>query len=141
MKQTNLKMRTLLFYSTTILSVTLLITSCKKTDSFSEVAPHTSISITSPFENQTIKKGDTLSIIGKISALANIHGYKLLIIKNGLDTVFAKDEHIHGMDVTISQTWINDLSANADLQLFIIATLDHDGNTANKKVIFNSIIE
>jgi hypothetical protein len=141
MKQTNLKMRTLLFYSTTILSVTLLITSCKKTDSLSEITPHASISITSPFENQKVKKGDTLSIIGKISAPANIHGYKLFIIKNGLDTVFGKDEHIHGMDVNILQTWVNDLSANADLQLVIIATLDHEGNTANKKVIFKNITE
>jgi hypothetical protein len=115
--------------------------SCKKVENQEQLTVQTNIAITSPHENQAYNKGDTVLINGKINAPAHIHGYKVLILKNSVDTVFSKEEHIHGMEVNILQTWVNDLSVTADLQLVVIATLDHDGNTANKKVIFKNITD
>lgn len=124
-----------------VLCATIVLNSCKKADHHKDVTGLTTITITTPYENQVVKNGDRVSINAKITSPAKIHGYHMWIVSNSKDTVFSKEEHVHGTDVTIADSWESNLSVVADLQLIISATIDHDGNTVKKTTKIRQITE
>jgi hypothetical protein len=128
---------------TTILCTTIAMTyllSCKKSDHHEEISALTSITINAPYENQAVKNGDTITINASIKSPSEIHGYDVFIIKNNNDTLFSADEHLHAKSITVNKFWINNLTSATDLQLVIVATVDHDGNTISKSRVLKTTI-
>lgn len=99
------------------------------------------ISIASPMANQMVTSNQAITIQATISGLATIHGYKLFIRKKSDSTVlFTKDVHEHATNITVSETWtVPVVTAHTDLELEVVATLDHDGNTFSQKVDFHAM--
>jgi hypothetical protein len=121
----------------------LFAVSCKKEDPApkEDHAPHTTeatITITSPSENQEIDHHATLNITGKIESSEELHGYKIVIRQKSDGSVkFEKSKHAHGTSIEFSETWENNVDGMQNMELEVIAILDHDGNTASSKVNFH----
>ncbi len=122
------------------LVVSTLLFSCKKAENPAAYVPAetVSIAINSPYENQAFSKGDTVSIRAVMTCETEMHGCKVYIVRNNTDTLLADAKHMHGKVMTIDEKWINELGTPADLQLIVSATVDHDGNTAEKKLAFKA---
>lgn len=130
-------MKKVTFLSMFLLATVSLITSCKKDDDDDDDHDGTTaeIVIASPTAGQEFMGGDTVAISATITGTAAMHGWALHLRKvSDQSEVFSADAHDHAASYTIAETWVNNLTEHTELQLEIIATLDHDGNTANKTV-------
>lgn len=127
-------MKKITFLSMFLLATVSLVTSCKKDDDHDET-PTAEIVIASPTAGQEFMDADTVNINATITGTAAMHGWELHLRKVSDQTdVFSADAHDHAASYTIAETWVNNLTDHTELQLEIIATLDHDGNTATKTV-------
>lgn len=134
-----------------IMAISTCLTSCKrgctdpaaanyekgaKKDDNSCVYPETTLSISNPTEAQIFNLGDTVKINGTAEHYEELHGWSLYIYnKTSSDTVFTSSDHTHGTNLTITSSWINNLTAHSDMELGVIVTVDHDGNV--KKQVAN----
>ena len=110
-------------------------TSCDHDDE--EVKPgDNSITITAPTEGAIVNPGQSVAITGTITGKEEIHGYKLYVRQKADGKVlFSKEVHDHKKEIAINETWAVDTVAKyKELELEVVATLDHDGNTLSKKV-------
>lgn len=120
-----------------IATATLLVTSCKKNNHKPEIEKAI-ITITTPTEMQKFDKDATVSITGKIEYSKDLHGYQIIIRQKSDNSVkFKKDEHAHGKSINFNESWTNNLDGHNDMELEVIAIVDHDGNTTSKKVNFH----
>ena len=123
-----------------LLLVTIAFSSCGDDDD--DVQPvEPSITITSPSVGQEVKSVQTLNITGTIKAENTLHGYTIYIRKKADNTeVFKKEIHDHKTEITINELWtVEAVTAHTDLELEVVGTLDHDGNTISKKVSFHAM--
>jgi len=120
-------------------TATLLVTSCEKDEHNHEPEPEkATITINTPTEMQTFEEDETVSITGKIEYSKGLHGYQIIIRQKSDNSVkFEKDEHAHGTSINFNESWTNNLHGHNDMELEVIAILDHDGNTTSKKVNFH----
>lgn len=120
--------------------LSLFVVSCKKDESI-HVLPNASITINSPTATSVYQPNDTVKITGTIASDSILHGYTIYL-RNKADksSISVINVHEHKAIITIDQFWVNTLSADTtDVELEIIATLDHDGNSIGKKVNFKCI--
>jgi hypothetical protein len=102
-----------------------------------QTPPAATITITSPAEGDTYKKGDTVHIKATLIGQGELHGCNLGLVANEDSTIFFKHEHIHTSTITIDTVWINNLTtASADMMLNVDALIDHEGNALGKTVEF-----
>lgn len=123
------------------LAFSTLLFSCKKAENIPAPAPHhetTKITINTPYENQVFSKGDTVFVKAFVTCATEMHGCQVYIVRNNTDTLFTKARHMHGMEMMVSEQWVNDLQTPADLQIIVSAVIDHDGGTADKKLNFKT---
>lgn len=121
-------------------TATIYTTSCNKEEPKPEPEqPVTAtITITSPSANQEFEHDETVNITGKIEHSEELHGYQIIIRKKSDNSVqFQKEEHAHGTTVDFNESWVNDLHEHNEMELEVIAVIDHDGNTVSKKVNFH----
>ena len=129
---------------TFLLALAILFTGCKN-DHDHDPTPHqdnsATITITSPAEGSVVNAGQTVAITGTISAINTLHGYNIIIRRKSDNVeIFKKEVHDHAANLTISESWTVDaFTQHTDLELEVIATLDHDGKTASKKVNFHAM--
>ncbi len=103
-----------------------------------EPKPIVNFTITSPTTGQTIDQGDSVRIIGEITNPTDLHGYELIVTDTATgDTLFHKDVHAHGTKVNYRTGFVNTVTDHTPAEFKVIATLDHDGNTAERKVYFH----
>ncbi len=124
-----------------VLALSTFLFSCKKAENIPAPAAHdetTKITINTPYENQVFSKGDTVFVKAFVTCATEMHGCQLYIIRNNTDTLFTKAQHMHGKEMMISEQWINNLDASADLQVVVSAVIDHDGATADKAIPFKT---
>lgn len=98
------------------------------------------INIAQPVAGATFQQGDTVRIIGTLSAPATLHGYTVTI-RNESDhgkEVFFCHWHAHAKNLTVDTVWINTLSGTSDMSLKIDAVIDHGGNSEGKAVPFKT---
>lgn len=94
------------------------------------------VEITSPTNGQTFNVGDTIAIAATLTSPsgADLHGYEVHIRSKADQTeLFSADEHLHAPTINVSQSWTSTVS-NADLEIEVIANLDHDGNISTRKI-------
>lgn len=127
-------MKKITFLSLFLAATLSFISSCKKDDGHDE-EPTADIAITAPTAGQEYMAGDTVFINATVTGTAAMHGWELHLRKVSDQTeVFSADAHDHAATYTITETWVNNVSDHTELQLEIVATLDHDGHTASKTV-------
>ncbi|HEY9176267.1 MAG TPA: hypothetical protein VIN07_01190 [Flavipsychrobacter sp.] len=123
------------------LAFSTLLLSCKKAENPLVPATQeekTKITINTPYENQVFAKGDTVFIKAFATCTTEMHGCKVYIVRGTTDTLFAKARHMHGMEMMVSEQWVNDLETPSELQIIVSAVIDHDGGTADKTLNFKT---
>lgn len=131
------KLKTLAFG---LIATTIFASSCKKEvpQTNDQEQRQTTITITSPSENQEIEENATVNITGKIESSESLHGYEIIIRKKADSTVhFYKEEHAHGTVINYTESWVNNLHGHNEMELEVKAILDHDGTSTSKKVNFH----
>jgi len=130
-------MKSINIYFSLVLGVTVFVSSCKKEEDDHHDVPAT-IEIAAPLATGMYNQGDTVFINATVTAEAAMHGWELHLRKKADQTeVFAADAHDHAATYNISEYWINNVTSDTQMELEVMATIDHDGNTANKKVEFH----
>lgn len=116
----------------------LFTTSCGKDDHIHEPDATAIITITTPTEGQEIDHHAMVNVTGKIESTAELHGYQIIIRQKSDNAVkFEKDAHAHGTTINFNENWENTVTGMQDMELEVIAIIDHDGNTTSKKVNFH----
>jgi len=111
--------------------------SCQKKDNTVSNPAGVAISITSPANGQLYRSGDTISIIADVSYASELHGYEVKIIDTTSGTILYDDvQHVHDDHFSIHDKWVNTTAQQAGLKLSLVAAIDHDGNNAEKDIIF-----
>lgn len=123
-----------LFRNTTLLLALTLMAACRKT----EEAPAATLQVITPVNQQTFKSGDTVHISANASYVAEMHGYRALVVSAAGDTLFDADEHIHGATVNISESWVNNSITAQELKVIVGVEIDHDGHEMSREVIIHT---
>ena len=113
--------------------------SCKKYDAEGEEhhIPVASIVINSPVAGAVYQVGDSVSILATAISTDNLHGYDVFITRaNDPTAIFFEHIHEHTSTVIINRKWKAAITGPADLEAHITVYLDHNLNTAKKKVGF-----
>ncbi|MBL0309165.1 MAG: hypothetical protein IPP77_05660 [Bacteroidetes bacterium] len=114
--------------------------SCSK-DENTHLLTTASIIIDSPLSSSIYSPNDTVKISGTITSDSTLHGYQIYL-RNKADksSIAIFNVHEHATQITIDQFWVNTIITDTtDVELEIIAALDHDGNSIGKKVSFKCI--
>ena len=117
-----------------LLAISASFSACNNDDD--DVVPAAEITITTPADGGIVNAGESVAITGTIAGNTEIHGYTLTVRqKSDSKVLFTKEIHDHSKDITINETWAVDTVAKyKELEMEILATLDHDGNTQSKKI-------
>ena len=100
---------------------------------------HATIAFEEPTADTIITGGEPLPIMGSISSLKGIQGYKIVVRRKSdqaelMVKSFADTDTLVGFN----QSWVNDLSAAADMEVEVVANLDATGSTASEKINFQA---
>jgi hypothetical protein len=116
-----------------LISISASFTACNNDD---DVVPAAEITVTAPEEGGIVNAGQSVAITGTIAGNTEIHGYVLFVRqKSDNKVLFTKAIDAHEKDFTINETWAVDTVAKyKELELEVLATLDHDGKTQSKKL-------
>ncbi len=121
-----------------LFSITL--SACKKSEptTVDPVVTEAKITVDNPQTSADYAPGALVTINGKIENTAEMHGYKIVLLQKSDSTeLFSKEVHEHNTEIDFNESWTNNLPADADVQLQVIAVLDHDGHTSIKTVDFH----
>lgn len=116
-----------------IIAALVLIVSCKK--KVVEAPVTASISVSSISENDTVQSNAALHLTGTITGSDEMHGYTVTFtnLTTG-NPVFSKVYDLHSASYSIDETWTNNVSDTATVQLKIVVEKDHDGNLETKTI-------
>lgn len=94
--------------------------------------------INSPHDTQQFDAGDTVKIIATIDAPTEMHGYEVHLTRLADSTeVISKDYDLHSSHFDVSETYINEGLVHSDMELEVVAIIDHTGKKTSKKVHFH----
>src|SRR5207253_854894 len=70
-----------------------------------------------------------------------LHGYVINIRRKADNVVvFTKSNDDHKANITINENWtVGTITEHTEMELEVVATLDHDGNTATKKITIHAL--
>lgn len=109
-----------------IISLTMI--SCKKTNSDPIVVADPVFNLTNPVLNETLNYGDTLKVIGTVTADYEMHGYNIIIknLKTGMN-VINQGYHLHQTSYIFDEKWKNTVTDTSQMKITIDVAIDHDG--------------
>ena len=116
---------------------TMALISCSKDEGGNQDTFNTKINFISPAADSEYRIGDTIKISAIITSDVSMHGYEILIHnKTQKDIIPLKNKHTHGKEILVNENWVVNVSAESDIEIEIIAAIDHLGNqiSAVKKV-------
>lgn len=91
----------------------------------------------SSLANTTYNNGDTVWVLADVSTIEDMHGYEVTIRNTTSNTVvFNKNGTPHGKFLNIYEKWICNVTSLSNMEVEVMVVLDHDKNTAVKKVTF-----
>jgi len=114
--------------------------SCSKDEVGNQDTFNTKINFISPAEDSEYSFSDTIKISATITSDVSMHGYEILIHnKTKKDIIPLKNKHTHGKEIILDENWIVDVNVKTDLEIEIVAAIDHLGNqiSAIRKVKCN----
>ena len=108
--------------------ISIVLISCKKETEKTTEASDPTMNLVSPILEETYQFGDTVKIIGNISADYEMHGYNIIIknLTSGMN-VLNKGYHLHQSSYTINENWKNSVSDTSQMKITIDVAIDHDG--------------
>ncbi|MFM6982541.1 MAG: hypothetical protein ACKOXF_00295 [Chitinophagaceae bacterium] len=97
--------------------------------SFTNIAQNTvTINIQTPFENSSVKMGDTVFIKASISSDASLHDVSVKVkTADNTITAFTENIHTHDNKITINKNYIQTIKYKTEL-ILEISCRDHSGN-------------
>jgi hypothetical protein len=103
-----------------------------------EVEPESvKIDIVRPQLGLAYGKGDSVKMNIHITSPTHMHGYELHITRLSDNAeVYVSAEDLHEDEFDIDKTWVYDGSCNSEMELRVVAKIDHDGNKVNKAIKF-----
>lgn len=119
---------------------TMFLISCSKNEVGNQDTFNTKINFISPASDSEYSMGDTIKISAVITSDVSMHGYEILIHnKTQKKIIPLKNKHTHGKEITLDENWIVDVKDKSDLEIEIVAAIDHLGNqiSAIRKVKCN----
>jgi len=119
---------------------TMFLISCSKDEVGNQDTFNTKINFISPAEDSEYSFGDTIKISATITSDVSMHGYEILIHnRTKKDIIPLKNKHTHGKEIILDENWIVDVKVKTDLEIEIVAAIDHLGNqiSAIRKVKCN----
>jgi len=126
-----------LIYSTALLLL-LGVCACQKKDDTAVNADDVVITITSPQEGQTFHAGDTVFVSADVTYPSELHGYEVKITDTASGIiVYDETQHTHTDHFIIHDYWICAASQATNYKLELIASIDHEGHTAQKTRLFH----
>lgn len=112
----------------------------KKDDDSCEYADEITFTITTPAEGSTYGKDETVHISAMIESTGELHGYEVVIrnVSNDNEEVFRHSEsETHESMIHIHQEWVNTVASHSDMEMEVIAIIDHEGNTESEHTHFH----
>jgi len=95
------------------------------------------ITITDPIVDSHLHHLDTLKIRGTIISTMDMHGYNASVRRTDTHVeVFYFDDHYHGQNKNLNIDWPCTLNENVQLELTLMAKLDHEGSATIQSVKF-----
>ncbi len=119
---------------------TMFLISCSKDEVGNQDTFNTKINFISPASDSEYTIGDTIQISAVITSDVSMHGYEILIHNKTQKIIIPlKNKHTHGKEITLDENWIVDVKDKTDLEIEIVAAIDHLGNqiSAIRKVKCN----
>ncbi len=109
--------------------ISLTVISCKKETAEPTVIADPTFNLTSPVLNETYNFGDTIKLIGSVSADYEMHGYNVIIknLKTGMN-VLNQGYHLHQTSYIFDEKWKNTVTDTSQMKITIDVAIDHDGN-------------
>jgi hypothetical protein len=102
-----------------------------------ETGPQTAqatITLTAPAEGTMFLANAVVPITGTITAPASMHGYEITLRNKATNVVlFTANGHAHGTSLSFNEQWTNNVSSDAEVEIEVVAILDHDDNKTVKK--------
>lgn len=126
-----------------LFATTAFVSSCNRNDDEDNTTTpvdNFSAAVTSPEEGKVFPNGSTIKIEATLSNDTELHGYAVRIINksmNDAEVFKVEHKHMHAKSYTISEEWVNNVSHHSDMQLQIIAYVDHEGTERVKTVNFH----
>lgn len=112
--------------------------SCQKNEVPPAKPDEVKMEITSPFEGQQYKPGDTVYIKGKINYSSQLHGFIIRILDADNAVVYETEGHTHSGSITVDEKWLNTINHSESLTLELTTIIDHDANKKTVKTGFKS---
>lgn len=112
--------------------------SCQKNEVPPAQPDEVKIEITSPFEGQRYKPGDTVYIKGNVSYSNQLHGYIVRILDADNAVVYETEGHTHSSSIAVDEKWLNTINHSESLTLELTTVIDHDANKKTVKRGFKS---
>ncbi len=108
--------------------ISLTVISCKKETSEPTVVDDPTFNLTSPVLIETYNFGDTIKVIGNVSAAYDMHGYNIIIknLSTGMN-VLNQGYHLHQSSYTFNEKWKNSVTDTSQMKITIDVAIDHDG--------------
>ena len=92
------------------------------------------ITLTAPAEGTMFLANAVVPITGTITAPASMHGYEITLRNKATNVVlFTANGHAHGTSLSFNEQWTNNVSSDAEVEIEVVAILDHDDNKTVKK--------
>lgn len=106
---------------------------CTKSESVTP--PAAALTVAAPVPHQVYHFGDTMHVRADVSFELNLHGSKVLILRNATgDTLLQAADHTHATQLTVSQWWVDTLAAPEELTVIVSSTINHEGAEVSRTV-------
>lgn len=93
------------------------------------------ITFAAPFDGAVVAVGADVSIEATVTAEESMHGWMVEVRNHADDTVLATfDAHDHTATYDIAEVWTADVASGTEVDIEVIATVDHDGELAKKLI-------
>lgn len=108
--------------------ISLTVISCKKESEETPVLADPTFILTSPSVNATYHFGDTIKVIGNLSADYEMHGYNIILknMNSGMN-LLNQGYHLHQTSYSINELWKNTVTDTSEIKITVDVAIDHDG--------------
>ena len=128
------------FKNLLVFACILLALSCQKKDNTPADLSKIAVTFITPAAQQLYHKNDTVQINASVTYISEITGVGMQIIDSATDDVLFEDDHdLHTSHYSISESWVDTLSANATLSVVVTVFVANTTGKAERSISFRSL--